>query len=316
MLVNKSGTPFRRRTADRFATRPRGPREALFQRKPRPSRIRRERTDEFEDAREFSIFCDRHRSAAGGSSVTEEKPKTRIVYRYDSEEFQANQIIRSQRDHFQRLSDDEKEVENHVRNTMPDGERIRSTSLYTWARLPIAERGWRSWRQAHLYRLEIKVEDIVFEGDLDFFSDAKDAVARHANPAEAVTQYCAGKIKSDGALVEVLVRENRTSRFPASGSRTRLHALLSRATPSVVTQALNKRRCLKKYTTLRITLAQCRKLSDGSEVSRNKSAKRTFYKYTTFCNGPDEVKSPYFAELTLLSVVSAEAATLCSQRER
>jgi hypothetical protein len=42
---------------------------------------------------------------------------------------------------------------------MPDGERIRSTSLYTWARLPIAERGWRSWRQAHLYRLEIKVED-------------------------------------------------------------------------------------------------------------------------------------------------------------
>ena len=29
---------------------------------------------------------------------------------------------------------------------------------------------------------------------------------------------------------------NRTSRFPASGSRTRLHALLSRATPSVVSE--------------------------------------------------------------------------------
>jgi len=40
---------------------------------------------------------------------------------------------------------------------------------------------------------------------------------------------------------------------------------------------------------------------------------------TPFCNGPDEVKSPYVrhvAELTLLSVVSAEAATLCCQRER
>jgi len=38
------------------------------------------------------------------------------------------------------------------------------------------------------------------------------------------------------------------------------------------------------------------------------------YEYTPFCNGPDEVKSPSdrrAAELTLLSVVGAEAATLC-----
>jgi hypothetical protein len=56
--------------------------------------------------------------------VTDEKPKTHIVYRYDSEEYQRDQIIRSQRDHFRRLSDDEKTVENCVRKTMPDGERI------------------------------------------------------------------------------------------------------------------------------------------------------------------------------------------------
>ena len=38
------------------------------------------------------------------------------------------------------------------------------------------------------------------------------------------------------------------------------------------------------------------------------------YEFTAFCNGPDEVKSPsdcHAAELTLLSVVSAEAATRC-----
>ena len=38
------------------------------------------------------------------------------------------------------------------------------------------------------------------------------------------------------------------------------------------------------------------------------------FKFTAFCNGPDEVKSPsdcHAAELTLLSVVSAEAATRC-----
>jgi hypothetical protein len=44
------------------------------------------------------------------------------------------------------------------------------------------------------------------------------------------------------------------------------------------------------------------------------------YEYTPFCNGPGDVKSPRVmvaaAELTLLSVVDAEAATLCCQRER
>ena len=46
----------------------------------------------------------------------------------------------------------------------------------------------------------------------------------------------------------------------------------------------------------------------------------TIYEYTPFCNGPGDVKSPRVmvaaAELTLLSVVDAEAATLCCQRER
>ena len=43
-------------------------------------------------------------------------------------------------------------------------------------------------------------------------------------------------------------------------------------------------------------------------------ADRRVYEYTPFCNGPDEVKSPsdrHAAERTLLSVVGAEAATLC-----
>ena len=49
-------------------------------------------------------------------------------------------------------------------------------------------------------------------------------------------------------------------------------------------------------------------------------AETTDYEYTPFCNGPSDVKSApsdrRVAELTLLSVVDAEAATLCCQRER
>ena len=48
-------------------------------------------------------------------------------------------------------------------------------------------------------------------------------------------------------------------------------------------------------------------------------AGQPLYEYTAFCNGPGDVKSPRVmsrAELTLLSVVGAEAATLCCQKER
>ena len=66
-----------------------------------------------------------------------------------------------------------------------------------------------------------------------------------------------------------------------------------------------------------------------SDLSPQSGSKRTFdyvavtipiYEYTPFCNGPGDVKSPpsdrHAAELTLLSVVGAEAATLCCQKER
>jgi len=54
-------------------------------------------------------------------------------------------------------------------------------------------------------------------------------------------------------------------------------------------------------------------ISAGVAVRRWRIGKRV-YEHTPFCNGPDEVKSPsdcHAAELTLLSVVSAEAATRC-----
>ena len=47
---------------------------------------------------------------------------------------------------------------------------------------------------------------------------------------------------------------------------------------------------------------------------QSERAARRVYEYTPFCNGPVDVKRPHdrhVAELTLLSVVNAEVATLC-----
>jgi hypothetical protein len=65
--------------------------------------------------------------------------------------------------------------------------------------------------------------------------------------------------------------------------------------------------------------ATCGSVRAMSVLTNSRHWMRRVYEYTPFCNGPDEVKSPsdrHAAELTLLSVVGAEAATLCCLRER
>jgi hypothetical protein len=65
--------------------------------------------------------------------------------------------------------------------------------------------------------------------------------------------------------------------------------------------------------------AVCRRLMTVRPRPKRSAMGGIRYEYTPFCNGPGDVKSPrdrHAAELTLLSVVGAEAATLCCQKER
>ena len=138
------------------------------------------------------------------------KPKTRRVFRYDAQEYSKGEIIKSRGDHYDRLTEDEKKVELAIQDTLPDGKRIRSTSLYTWANEEPAKQLWKLACPSHLYELEIEETDIQFIGDLEFYSDAKDAVKRGSDPESSVTAYCDGQIKSE--RVEVLVSKAKVLR--------------------------------------------------------------------------------------------------------
>jgi hypothetical protein len=157
--------------------------------------------------------------------VDKSSSEPRIVYRYDAEEYPEDRIMRSRGDHMPMLTEIEKLVEERVRAALPDGQRIRATSLYTWAHAEKAKQLWHGTRGKHLYELEVDVSDIQFEGDLDYFSAAGDAIANGRDPAEAISAYCSGHTIS--TRVEVLVSQARVRRklFDASenpGLRSRL----------------------------------------------------------------------------------------------
>jgi hypothetical protein len=102
--------------------------------------------------------------------------------------------MRSRGDHFDGLTADEKVVEQAIRALLPNGCGVRSTSLYTWESVNLARRLWPLSKKNFLYKLEIEEEHIRFRGDLNWFSEAVQAVTRGESPVRAVGDYCSGAL--------------------------------------------------------------------------------------------------------------------------
>ena len=119
---------------------------------------------------------------------------SQLVFRYDDQDIPDGCIMRSRGDHFDGLTADEKVVEQAIRALLPNGCGVRSTSLYTWESENLARRLWPLSKKNFLYKLEIEEEHIRFRGDLNWFSEAVQAVTRGESPDRAVGDYCSGAL--------------------------------------------------------------------------------------------------------------------------
>jgi hypothetical protein len=128
------------------------------------------------------------------------------VYRYDAEDYALDQVISSRGDHYETLTEKQKPAETLVRQFLPNGERVRSKSLYVWKDKDAAKRIWRHTdRGQHLYELEVDEADIEFVGDLDYYSAVVDALAIGMPADDYVKAYCSEIIASE--RVEMLVKK-------------------------------------------------------------------------------------------------------------
>jgi hypothetical protein len=138
-----------------------------------------------------------------------------IVYRYDDECYTEGQVIRPRGDSFNTLTDQQKVVERAIRSTLHDGTEIRGNSVYTWVEEGVARRLWPLSKKKHLYELEIEHSNIRFQGDLNCYSTAIDAVAAGRSPQNAVEKYCRGEEAGPPYTeprIEVLVSEAKVIR--------------------------------------------------------------------------------------------------------
>ena len=129
--------------------------------------------------------------------------ETITVYRYDTRKFADDEEMTSNGDHFERLNQDEKQAETAIRDHMGNGHLLRSSALYTWKNLEMAEFGWKAKKNMYLYELRVDKADILHTADLQEFTNINNALRKRESADIHLKNY-ANKVCST-KRIEILV---------------------------------------------------------------------------------------------------------------
>ncbi len=140
---------------------------------------------------------------------------TRLVFRYDDQEYRDREIITSRGDSLSMLIPKQKIVERAIRRTLFNGTAIRGSAVYAWLDKDVAVRIWKRSGKKYLYEVLVEEADILFEADLNHYNDALGCDPNDVEFGLAISRYC----ERESALphhtsprVEVLFNKGRIVR--------------------------------------------------------------------------------------------------------
>jgi hypothetical protein len=132
----------------------------------------------------------------------------KTVYHYSDRCLRDGELVTAFRDSFDTLTDTEKVFETAIRDIIPDGHNIRSSSLFTWETDGLVRRVWEHIPKKYFYELEIDTDDIVFKADLNYYNEGKDAAKAGAPLDQIAATYASGAIKPNAMpRIEILVKK-------------------------------------------------------------------------------------------------------------
>ena len=117
---------------------------------------------------------------------------TIIVWRTDREVFEPGTLMPWRGDHIATLDSANKDAELALRAAMTDGHNLRANSLYTWRDEDWARSTWQKQPTDYLYKLEVEESDIRHTGDLCYYTEIREALARNGCAAAAIRAYATG----------------------------------------------------------------------------------------------------------------------------
>jgi hypothetical protein len=132
------------------------------------------------------------------------------LYHYSTKHYETGRPITQETDHYGRLTESQRRVEDELRAHSSEAAEKRATSVYAWESLEMAETGWCHKEGTHLYELEVDENDVRHVGDLDIFAAMATALTKN-EPVDAFRRdYWAGK--RTGKRIEILASKARVVR--------------------------------------------------------------------------------------------------------
>ena len=140
---------------------------------------------------------------------------SRSVYRYDDQHYIDGEVIRPRGDSYCTLNSNERIVEAAIRKSLINGTAIRGNAVYAWLDRDVATRIWERTGKKYLYEILVNEEKILFEADLNHYSDALNCEPHGVEFGLAISRYCERRSalpKHTSPRVEVLFGEGKIVR--------------------------------------------------------------------------------------------------------
>jgi len=136
-----------------------------------------------------------------------------FVYRYEPRYFKVGEVILPDLDKDPELIESNRRVEAIINQVRPELKDIRSRALYTSLNreqfdgyIHAGKRGFNILKDRNFYKLKINASDIMFEGDLKYYTLAQNQLNDPEKALEAVKKFVAGKhMPMEVPSMEILV---------------------------------------------------------------------------------------------------------------
>jgi len=115
----------------------------------------------------------------------------RTLYRYAEGLAEVGDVMLKDGDHIGRLTEDQLAAEKALRAVSVEAAETRRKALFAWTDYELARQSGALLERRYLYTLEVEDGDVIFESDLQHYSEVVGSIKAGRDPDEAIRRYWA-----------------------------------------------------------------------------------------------------------------------------
>lgn len=134
----------------------------------------------------------------------------RTLYRYAQGLAEVGDVMLKDGDHIGRLTEDQFAAEKALRAVSAEAAEMRRKALFAWTNHELARQSGALLGRPYLYTLQVEDRDVIFESDLQHYTNVVESIKAGRDPDDAVRRYWAnGPCCDPKPRIEVLFTQGK-----------------------------------------------------------------------------------------------------------